>query len=52
MNYSLILYSTEQQGGLPPPPPSNNPWTYGTCYFNETGSNVRGRVDMRQSVSF
>ncbi|KAK3090238.1 hypothetical protein FSP39_010287 [Pinctada imbricata] len=25
-----------------------DPWNYGTCYFNETGSNVRGRVDIRQ----
>lgn len=49
-NYKYVFILTEQ--GLPPPPPSNNPWTYATCYFNETGSNVRGRVDMRQSVSF
>lgn len=27
---------------------SGNNFIYGTCYFNETGSNVRGRVDIRQ----
>lgn len=30
---------------------SGNNFIYGTCYFNETGSNVRGRVDIRQLVS-
>ncbi|XP_062605009.1 uncharacterized protein LOC134266799 [Saccostrea cucullata] len=30
---------------------SGNNFIYGTCYFNETGSNVRGRVDIRQLVT-
>jgi len=50
----LCVFVTEPNPGQFPPTNnlvSTDPFVYGTCTFNESGSNIRGRIDLRQLVS-